>query len=35
MATLIRYDDGTVDVRAWTGGPDPGPGSSSRARTCR
>ena len=26
QATLIGYSDGTVDVRAWTGGPDPGPG---------
>ena len=26
QATLIGYDNGTVDVRAWTGGPDPGPG---------
>jgi hypothetical protein len=24
-ATLLRYRDGTADVRAWTGGPDPGP----------
>ena len=24
-ATLVRYRDGTVDVRTWTGGPDPGP----------
>ncbi len=24
-ATLIRYRDGTVDVRSWTGGPDPDP----------
>jgi len=26
MATLIGYTDGTVDVRNWTGGPDPGAG---------
>ncbi|HSC04890.1 MAG TPA: phosphodiester glycosidase family protein [Solirubrobacteraceae bacterium] len=26
QATLIGYRDGSVDVRAWTGGPDPGPG---------
>ena len=26
QATLIGYGDGTVDVRAWTGGADPGPG---------
>lgn len=26
QATLIGYSDGAVDVRAWTGGPDPGPG---------
>lgn len=26
QATLIGYGDGTVDVRTWTGGPDPGPG---------
>jgi hypothetical protein len=26
QATLIRYRDGSADVRAWTGGPDPGPG---------
>jgi hypothetical protein len=26
QATLIAYSDGTVDVRTWTGGPDPGPG---------
>ena len=26
QATLIAYSDGAVDVRAWTGGPDPGPG---------
>jgi hypothetical protein len=25
QATLIGYRDGTVDVRTWTGGPDPGP----------
>jgi hypothetical protein len=25
QATLIRYRDGTADVRTWTGGPDPGP----------
>ena len=25
QATLIGYRDGTVDVRIWTGGPDPGP----------
>jgi hypothetical protein len=25
-ATLIRYRDGSADVRAWTGGPDPGSG---------
>ncbi len=25
QATLIRYRDGTADVRAWNGGPDPGP----------
>jgi hypothetical protein len=25
QATLIGYSDGSVDVRAWTGGPDPGP----------
>jgi hypothetical protein len=24
QATLIRYRDGTADVRAWTGGPNPG-----------
>ena len=23
---MIGYGDGTVDVRAWTGGADPGPG---------
>jgi Phosphodiester glycosidase len=26
QATLIGYSDGAVDVRNWTGGPDPGPG---------
>ncbi len=26
MATLVRLRDGTADVRAWSGGPDPGPG---------
>jgi Phosphodiester glycosidase len=26
QATLIGYVDGTVDVRRWTGGPDPAPG---------
>ncbi len=26
QATLIAYGDGTVDVRAWIAGPDPGPG---------
>ena len=26
QATLIRYRDGSADVRTWTGGPDPGPG---------
>ena len=26
QATLIGSGDGTVDVRTWTGGPDPGPG---------
>ncbi len=25
QATLVRYRDGTVDVQAWGGGPDPGP----------
>ena len=25
QATLVRYRDGTVDLRTWTGGPDPGP----------
>lgn len=25
QATLIRYRDGTADVRVWTGGPSPGP----------
>ncbi len=25
QATFIRYRDGTADVRAWTGGPAPGP----------
>jgi Phosphodiester glycosidase len=25
QATLLRYRDGTADVRAWTGGPTPGP----------
>jgi len=25
QATLLGYRDGTVDVRTWTGGPDPGP----------
>jgi Phosphodiester glycosidase len=25
QATLVRYRDGSVDVRAWSGGPDPGP----------
>ena len=25
QATLIRYRDGSADVRSWTGGPDPGP----------
>ena len=28
QATLIGYDDGTIDVRNWTGGPDPGPGTA-------
>jgi hypothetical protein len=26
QATLIGYSDGTVDVRSWTGGPEPGAG---------
>jgi Phosphodiester glycosidase len=26
QATLFGYSNGAVDVRAWTGGPDPGPG---------
>ena len=26
QATLIGYSDGAVDVRTWTGGPNPGPG---------
>ncbi len=26
QATLVGYDDGTVDVRTWAGGPEPGPG---------
>ena len=26
LATLVRLRDGTADVRAWSGGPDPGPG---------
>lgn len=26
QATLVSYNDGTVDVRTWAGGPDPGPG---------
>ena len=26
QATLIGYSNGTVDIRTWTGGPDPGPG---------
>ena len=26
QATLISYSDGAVDIRTWTGGPDPGPG---------
>ena len=26
QATLIAYSDGNIDVRTWTGGPDPGPG---------
>jgi hypothetical protein len=26
QATIIGYNDGTVDVRSWTGGPTPGPG---------
>jgi hypothetical protein len=26
LATLVRTRDGAVDVRAWTAGPDPGPG---------
>jgi hypothetical protein len=26
QATIIGYSNGTVDVRSWTGGPDPGPG---------
>ena len=26
QATLIAYTDGSVDIRTWTGGPDPGPG---------
>jgi hypothetical protein len=26
QATLVGYRDGAVDVRTWTGGPDPGPG---------
>jgi hypothetical protein len=25
QATLLRYRDGTADVRTWTGGPSPGP----------
>jgi Phosphodiester glycosidase len=25
LATLVGYRDGSVDVRAWTGGPEPGP----------
>lgn len=25
QATLVRYRDGTADVRTWSGGPDPGP----------
>ena len=28
QATLIGYSDGALDVRTWTGGPDPGPGIS-------
>jgi hypothetical protein len=28
QATLIGYSDGAVDIRTWTGGPDPGPGIS-------
>jgi hypothetical protein len=26
QATLIGFSDGAIDVRTWTGGPDPGPG---------
>jgi len=26
QATLIGYGDGAIDLRTWTGGPDPGPG---------
>jgi hypothetical protein len=26
LATLIRFRDGTADVRTWSGGPNPGPG---------
>jgi hypothetical protein len=26
LATFVRMRDGNVDVRAWSGGPDPGPG---------
>ncbi len=26
QATLIGYSDGAIDVRTWTGGPEPGPG---------
>jgi hypothetical protein len=26
LATLVGYRDGSVDVRTWTGGPEPGPG---------
>jgi hypothetical protein len=33
QATLVGYRDGTVDVRTWTGAPDPGP-EISLARTC-
>jgi|HubBroStandDraft_6_1064221.scaffolds.fasta_scaffold04617_5 hypothetical protein len=28
QATLVGYSDGALDVRTWTGGPDPGPGIS-------
>jgi phosphodiester glycosidase len=26
QATLIGYRDGSIDIRSWSGGPDPGPG---------